>query len=1474
MAKICFKNILEENGKFENTDEEYLLAAIHEYAADKDDDIYKSIMSEKVAIYINNEFLEVDKWNYKLKEDDEIVIIPSLHGSLVAIGIGSALMWLGVEIGITGMLAAVGTTLFAIGLSLALGGLSNLLFTPDLPKSSTRTGGTETQTYNWSGIKTTAKADTPLSIVYGTHKLGGNVISLFTDNDGNDSYLYMLLGLCEGEIDGICAEDDYTQVCSTSDSESASYKNPAIYFDDQPLRNYSEVTWWYRKGTNLPDSSEDEFCPTVQNKIPYFDGAIIQYDDGREVLDTGTVYTTTKEIDMLKVQLESPALYRANPDTGSIDPYSFSYKIEWKKVGGTYADWDIKKYTPSVTATSGSNANYCVGTRYEDNTTFKLGDKKPSYKIKVIENGYSKIYQAYKDAAAVNEYAFYVYISGVDYDITLDLYDASDNFIERKTLKCSCKPNMTTYTTLLTSIVPSFTLGDYIVAMSHNCVVGEFYTIASTLDGTVSTVTITGKSKSSVWESVNLDFRDLSDGKAQYDIKISRTDGGSSQALSAENTLKLHSVSEIIQGNFIYPNTTLLGFKIRATDQLSGSPPNVNVIVRGKKIKVPDLEDASPSGTNVTFDDCFWDNVQERWENSSGTEVFWNDTSSWRKEYSENSLCCVRDVMLNKRYGLGEYIDSSDLNKTGIISSIRSCHKTYNPYSTNDYFSWWDSGTDSYWSNKWYVDSKFPTDDVSLTQSNSSRYIDVSGSTGKERISVVVTPKSSLLKNQTYSLDVKLDNVTKTITSLTVYGISNSLEEYLNIQSNITADNTYTISLTPKTTISDLRLEFICDTGISFRFSNVSMTRSSNEHYHTYNGVLESDQSAITALLEMCDSFRCWPVYYNGLFNFIIDEDKTISQTLSFGNTVKFTQSFTPISDIPYRLIGQYTDESIGFNMRSITTKASSKDLNKLNENTIGLKGLTSFHKAARELKWKMSIAETCTHNIELECGLDAIHSTAGEVIAVQDPLPSWGQGGRLLDYTSTHLTIDSKYTFTNAATDTHLIKWQDKENSFHIATVNNTNITSNASLLVIPVKSFSASPCTDSVYALGKSTSYIKKFRLVSVNRSDSENVTIQAREHISSLYTEPTLEYVSVVESGLPNVLEKPKEPLGVKISATSESEGVGFNIGVTIDSNDSVSREIVVQMDRTNSFYFETILVVPITQNQIKYINNSLKLDNTYSFRIFCRSQFKSSSYIEVSYKLYKGMYKLPAPSGLSIKDSNSNSFAGKDVTVVWNPTGSSTQTISTTGYKVVIYHTSPNTDSYILRTEYVSDNKFTYTLEMNEEDCSRNACTSDRYATVYFRIYTLGSNSTLSDSTTPFIATNTTPSVLTGLTTNYIVGGVQFVWTKSVALDHKYYKYQSKVATAAWGSWSNIEDSTVNRLLTSSEISTHSSRATIRLKVKDIDWYEQESTVASTNASANIISDNIYQLISSASGGYTGNVASLIDGTRDRGGVIIL
>lgn len=95
---------------------------------------------------------------------------------------------------------------------------------------------------------------------------------------------------------------------------------------------------------------------------------------------------------------------------------------------------------------------------------------------------------------------------------------------------------------------------------------------------------------------------------------------------------------EQISTQMRYPNTAVIGFKVKA-EQFS-SVPSRKYLMKLLKVRVPDGYDP----VTRTY--------PALWNGSFSNVAVWSDNPAW----------CLRDLLLSKRYGLGEYMDVSQID--------------------------------------------------------------------------------------------------------------------------------------------------------------------------------------------------------------------------------------------------------------------------------------------------------------------------------------------------------------------------------------------------------------------------------------------------------------------------------------------------------------------------------------------------------------------------------------------------------------------------------------------------------------------------------------------------------------------------------------------------------------------------------------------------------------------------------------------
>jgi predicted phage tail protein len=155
----------------------------------------------------------------------------------------------------------------------------------------------------------------------------------------------------------------------------------------------------------------------------------------------------------------------------------------------------------------------------------------------------------------------------------------------------------------------------------------------------------------------------------QYDIKIEKTSNDSSTYLMTD--IQVTNIDEIKTDDIAYPNTALLALEALATNQLSGSLPQISCIVKGRKVSVPEVHYLS--GLPVAWDDYYWNNTYNEYRLIADDRSLTWDGTTFYDAYTANPIWCVRDMLNNDRYGVGEHLVASPFDETLLLESARYC---------------------------------------------------------------------------------------------------------------------------------------------------------------------------------------------------------------------------------------------------------------------------------------------------------------------------------------------------------------------------------------------------------------------------------------------------------------------------------------------------------------------------------------------------------------------------------------------------------------------------------------------------------------------------------------------------------------------------------------------------------------------------------------------------------------------------------
>lgn len=269
------------------------------------------------VVSVNGKIVPEDQWGVTyLARGDNLVVCPVPQGgggngdkqilSMIAMVVVMVVApyaagALNTALGMGLTAGSAGMTALTMAVTMAGSMLVNSLIAPSKPNTLGDGSGT---TYGIDGPKNTSEEGVSVPVCYGEFRVGGNVVGLYTEDDGDNQVLYMLINAGEGPIGTITD----------------------IMINDQPVANYGGVEYQTRMGTS------------AQSVIPWFSDTIVPQNKNLKLSTTWATYTTTDDVDKLRLDLVAPGgLFLVDPDDGSTYATHVDVQIQYRKQGTT--DW-------------------------------------------------------------------------------------------------------------------------------------------------------------------------------------------------------------------------------------------------------------------------------------------------------------------------------------------------------------------------------------------------------------------------------------------------------------------------------------------------------------------------------------------------------------------------------------------------------------------------------------------------------------------------------------------------------------------------------------------------------------------------------------------------------------------------------------------------------------------------------------------------------------------------------------------------------------------------------------------------------------------------------------------------------------------------------------------------------------------------------------------------------------------------------
>ena len=572
---------------------------------------------------------KITNLNCVLDNGDEIIITPEVK----FVAIGSAMIASGATLS-----AATMTALTILDVILALASVGYSIYSAIMgrrkPSFNTVGKGIDesSPTYGWDGIRTVQEIGIPVPVLYGQHKIGGNVLNAYIRTDGNKNYLNVLLGLCEGEIHSI----------------------DTIKVNDNPAENFDGITTDKRYGINSP------------SLITNFEDAHNMYDVNVTLTkDNAHVYTTIdSDVEAFEIHLQLPGgLFKQDAATGTVQSWGVTYKVEYKlHADPGYTDLGSTTITDKTRSTIRRvyRKDDLTAGQYDIRVT-RTSDDSQLDPLKQGDLQWTQLDEIKTDDFLYPNTA----LLGIEALATEQLSGAMPNFT------CIAKGKMVSVPKILyPNVIGNPIFADWTGSAPDDYTsVGAGITLAKE-----STIKRTG----------------------DYSLKITRagTDGGVTQTNGDEVTW-----GNMVVGNWYEASAWVrndgsacfakLGVLNGATEEsaqtlASTTWTQLSMRFRAESTTVKIRLYAYHTNGSVYFDDVqllgeieydeyYWDDTNSKFKmESDDTELDWDEVT-YHDKYSANPVWCVRDLLLNSRYGLGEFVDSTHLSVSLMLEMSKYC---------------------------------------------------------------------------------------------------------------------------------------------------------------------------------------------------------------------------------------------------------------------------------------------------------------------------------------------------------------------------------------------------------------------------------------------------------------------------------------------------------------------------------------------------------------------------------------------------------------------------------------------------------------------------------------------------------------------------------------------------------------------------------------------------------------------------------
>lgn len=368
-------------------------------------------------------------------------------------------------------------------------------------------------------------------------------------------------------------------------------------------------------GTYNFNNTSVQFVPGTQGQspIPGFPATENEISVSTELKQDNPLVRTVNnsDVDFVRIRVSVPALTKLE-DNGDLNGTSVRYAVDVQSDGGGYVPQVIDSSWRDGTVTISNSDTLAQSTVNGYQMSIIVKDQSASFTVEYRKQGTSTWLT---DG-----------ISRSDNKISLGKFGSID------------------FGDFLSGDIYTMPPQDELAKYEMRIVVssGTASISSGTTNSGVTTATISGKTTSKYERSHIIKLY----GDPPWDVRLRRITADSTSAKLSNRTF-FESYTEIIDGKLRYPNSAVIGMRIDS-EQFQNIPKR-SYDLKMLRIQVPSNYDPEARTYDGVWDGTF--------------KTAWSDNPAW----------CFYDLVTNSRYGLGDFIDTSQVDKFTLFAIGQYC---------------------------------------------------------------------------------------------------------------------------------------------------------------------------------------------------------------------------------------------------------------------------------------------------------------------------------------------------------------------------------------------------------------------------------------------------------------------------------------------------------------------------------------------------------------------------------------------------------------------------------------------------------------------------------------------------------------------------------------------------------------------------------------------------------------------------------